>query len=442
MKKKILKTTLLLMMISAVSKVLSFFIRILIARQLTDDALSYYSLASSALLFLIALSNFGIPNALTQLVASKKDAHSCISAAILVSLANNFLLCLVCLLGIPLYARFLLKQEILIPVLYACVPMLPMVMLTGLLKGYFTGKQKMLFSCSAQITEELFRLVFLIAFFPSVSSNPVLLASFAIFSQTIGEIGSCLHLSFTLLFHSPKKVIRYILPEFEKNAITELLSLSVPMTASRMCGSLTAFLEPVVMLNAASTAMKDIYIQIYSSLNSYLLPLITLPSFFSIAISGWVLPAFSEAYGQKQSSKAKSIFLISTLFTFLLGIGASLGFYFFSEQICRLLYHKTDMAHLLKVLSLPFSIYSVQPVLLSMLHGAQKSKRALANTFCGCVLRLVSLFIMCSFSIPNAAIYSLMLSSFVTTLLHFEAALSLFIHKKQTVFGPQRYKNI
>ncbi len=442
MKKKILKTTFLLMVISAVSKILSFFIRILIARKLSEEALSYYSLASSALLFLISLSNFGIPNALTQLVASKKDAHSSISAAILISLANNILLCLVCILGIPLYAKFLLKQEILIPVLYACVPMLPMVMLTGLLKGYFTGKQKMLFSCSAQITEELFRLVFLIAFFPSVSSNPVLLASFAIFSQTIGEIGSCLHLSFTLLFHSSKKIIRYIMPDFEKKAIIELLSLSVPMTAARMTGSLTSFLEPVVMLNAASEAMKQTYIQIYASLNSYLLPLITLPSFFSIAISSWVLPAFSEAYGKNQMSKAKNIFLVSTLFTFLMGLCTSLVFYFFSDSICRLLYHKTDMAYLLKTLSLPFSIYSVQPVFISMLHGAQKSTRAMLNTLCGCVLRLICLFAMCSLSISNAAIYSLILSSCVTTLLHFEAAASLFIHKKQTIFCPQRHKNI
>lgn len=436
MKKKILKTTFLLMMISALSKILSFIIRIYIARNLTEEALGYYSLASSFLLFMIALSNFGIPNALTQLIASKKEPQSFIHAAIFISLVNNTLLCLVCILGIPLYARFLLHQNIMIPVLYACVPMLPLVMMTGLLKGYFTGKQNMLFVSSAQITEECFRLIFLIAFLPKFSSNPVMMAAFALFSQSIGEIGSTLHLSFSLLLNSFQKVTHYLIPEFEKTALCELLSLSVPMTAARMIGSLTAFAEPILMLNTAHHTMKQTYIQIYSVLNNYLLPLITLPSFFTIALSSWILPAFSDAYHRNKFALAKSIFLFSSLFSFALGLSASLVFFFFNQEICHLLFHKTDMAPLLKQLSLPFALYSLQPVFTCMLHGAQKSTRAMINTLTGCLFRLLVLTVLCNRNVEYAAIYSLIASSLLTTLLHFEGVLSLFFNQRKSMLRP------
>lgn len=441
MKKKILKTTILLMMISALSKLLSFIIRILIARLLNEEAINYYSLASPVLMFLISLSNFGIPNALTQLVASKKDAQPSISAAILLSLANNVLLILVCILGIPLYAHFLLKQDVLIPVLYACIPMLPMVMVTGLMKGYFMGRQKMLFAASSQITEEIFRLAFLIFFYPSFSSSPVMMAAFALFSQTIGEIGSCLHLSLSLLFKQRRRLIQYIMPDFQQHAIVEVLSLSVPMTAARMTGSLTAFLEPVLMLNAASLSMKEIYISVYSQISTYVLPLITLPSFFSIALSGWVLPAFSQAFGKNNIKKARSIFFFSTMFAVVSGGICAVLFFFFGEPICLLLYQKNDMVPLLKLLCFPFAFYSAQPILTCILHGAQKSTRAMMDTLCGCAVRLVSLVLLCKTSIPSAAAIAMILSSLTTTFLHAQACLALLFNQKQTVFCPQRKKN-
>lgn len=442
MKKKILKTTFFLMIFSGISKFLSFVIRLFIARILSEEAVSYYSLASPVLMFLISLSNFGIPNALTQLVASKKDIQPSISAAILLSLANNVLLIILCILAIPLYAHFILKQDVLIPVFYACVPMLPMVMITGLFKGYFMGRQKMLFASSAQITEEVFRLAFLLLFYPSFSSNPVIMASFVLFSQTVGEIGSCLHLSISLLFKQRRKLIRSIVPEFQLSAIIEILSLSVPMTAARMSGSLTAFLEPVIMLNATASSMKQAFISTYSHLNTYVLPLITLPSFFSIALSGWVLPAFAQAYGAANKAKARSIFFFSTLFSLIAGTACSLLLFCFSEPICLLLYQKTEMAELLRFLSLPFALYAAQPVLTCILHGAQKSTRALIDTLCGCLVRLISLFVLCRHSVVDAAAIALILSSLSTTLLHLQACLALFFNQNHTALRPKRNKNL
>lgn len=427
MKKKALKTTFFLLLISGAAKVLSFLIRILTARLLNQEALNYYSLTMPVLMFLIALSNFGIPNALTKLVASKKESRASISASIILSLINNLFLLLVSILGIPLYAKIVMKQEILIPVLYACVPMLPFVMATGLLKGYFSGRHQLLLSYSSQMTEELFRLIFLVMFYPHFSHSPVLMAAFAVFSQTIGEIGSLLHLSLSLIIQKGSSITSFLHVSVPFEAFQELLSLSVPMTASRMIGSLTAFLEPVFMVQFASELMQKSYVDIYAQMNTYILPLITLPGFFSVVISSWVLPAFSNAY-ERSRQQAKTIFVFSAFLCLIIGCSCSLIYYFFSTEVCHLLYHATKMASLLKLLSLPFSIYAMQPVLSCILHGASKSTRALFDTCAGCLLRLISMILFVKHSFIHAAAYSLIISSLVTTMLHLHGCISLFFN--------------
>ena len=428
MKKKVIKTTCILLVISALSKLLSFLIRIFIARILSSEAIQYYSLTTPVLVFLMTLSQFGIPSALTQMIASRKKAQDTVAAAIVLSLINNFLLIILCVLGIPLYARLILHQSLLIPVLYACVPLLPMVMLSGLCKGYLIGRQNMILASSSQITEEIVRLLFLWFLYPFFSSNPVLMASFAILSQTAGEIGSCIHLGFALILKQHKR-IHIPLHALHMDTIKELLNLSIPMTSARLIGSLTAFLEPIILLGIVVESHKDAYLEIFSQMNTYILPLITLPGFFSLIISSWLLPAFSQAFATN-IKRARQLFLAS--FSFSLVAGCSIcGFLFlFAKPVCTLLYHKTDMVSLLKMLALPFSLYAAQPVLGSVLHGANQSTRAMIDTICGCCMRLVSLAVMVQNSFAYAAPVALILSVSVTTLLHLQACSALFINHK------------
>ncbi|MBR5207273.1 MAG: oligosaccharide flippase family protein, partial [Erysipelotrichaceae bacterium] len=74
-----MKTTGILLVISALSKLLSFLIRIFIARILNSEAIQYYFLTTPVLGFLMTLSQFGIPSALTQMIASRKKAQDTIA---------------------------------------------------------------------------------------------------------------------------------------------------------------------------------------------------------------------------------------------------------------------------------------------------------------------------------------------------------------------------
>ena len=80
MKKTILRSTLLLIIFSVVSKVLSFLVRILLARTLSEAAMSYYTLASPTMVFIITLAQMGIPSALSKVIAQSSQPKKPIKA--------------------------------------------------------------------------------------------------------------------------------------------------------------------------------------------------------------------------------------------------------------------------------------------------------------------------------------------------------------------------
>ena len=419
MKKKLLATTFLLLLTSLIAKTVSFTTRIIIARTLDDTAMNLYSLAMPTLLFLLTISYFGIPSALTKLISSNKENKHYLSASIIISLVNNILLVIFTILFIPIYAKYILKQEVLIPVLYSIVPILLPVAISGLFKGYLIGKYKIIISQSAQVFEEICRLLFFVLFANNYTSSPITLASFAIFSLCIGEIASCLYLGIYIMFHKNASISKVFSFKIPIAAYQEVFKISVPMTSSKLIGSFTLFLEPIIMLSVVAFTNHNQMIDTYTSINAYILPLLTLPSFSTIAISNWVLTSFSNAYSLKDKTKCRQIFCYSNLFALFVGSIVGIALFLFPYEIANLLYKKDSFAPLLKITALPFIIYAAQPILGSILYAANRSKNALFDTFCGCTIRLSIIFIFSPIIGDLAIVLALLASMITTTLLHF-----------------------
>lgn len=416
MKKKLIKTTFFLLLYSSIAKVLSFFVRIYLARRMSTQAMNYYALTSPTILLLITLAQMGIPNAMAKLLASGKEYQKTLKASICFSIFNNLLLLAVIALGIPILARLIFHEEVLIPVLYSSLPMIPLVTLSGLCKGYLMGKQRLIPYSMAQITEEVFRIGFLMMTLP-MCSDAVILAKLAILSMAVGELGSALHMVIAILMNT-KPNADFMQSKAEKAIYFQILAVALPMTLSRLIGSFSFFLEPMAMMLNVPMANQAEMVNQFTMLNSYVMPIITLPSFATIMISNWTLPSFSDSYSKKDHTKMRSIFNYTCGFSLLIGIAWSAVLYFFPETICQLLYKQTVMAPTLKYLALPFILYGLQPVLSVMIHGADQSHKALVDTTLGCIVRLVLMAVLPIFCGTDSLAISLAISMLVTTLLH------------------------
>lgn len=413
LKKKIFHSTLILILLSTIAKALSFLVRIYLGRKLSIEAMGYYSLAMPSLVFLIALAQMGIPSALSKVIASKEKPYSSIIASLILSITNNTILITLFILLIPHLSQMIFQQAASASILKAMIAMIPMVSLSGILKGILQGQQHHETACASQIFEEIFRLLYLIYVFQQGIISPIQLAQKAMFSIFIGECGSSFFMLGMMLWK--QKIMIQDHNKLNKQDFIEILQLSIPMTSARFIGSLTYFIEPMIFLffSLNKTAMT----QAYGILNGYVLPLITMPSFLSLTLASMLLPSFAHEIKIGQNERAKKIFYVIFMTCLLLGLTCSLFCFIQAEFILELFYGNQQGAFYLKILSLPFAFYSLQPILSSIMHALNKSKKALFDTFLGNVLRL-SLLLLTPYFHDKTLLYALSLGMLLTTSLH------------------------
>lgn len=434
MKKTVVVSAFHLIYISVLAKLLSFLVRILLARKLGSEAMSCYSIVAPTMVFLISLVQQGIPAALSKLSAQSSDpklplaAGACISA-LTIALTLSLFTCI-----LPFFAGELLHDIRLIPVLRALLPLLPAVALSGLLKGYLQGIQHHYAANITQLYEEAARIVFLVicfALFPT--QDPIALASLAMFSVTVGELASCIcmlcHLRFS--FHHIRIAPR-VLSRVRPDQLRDILSISMPMMGSRLSGSLTYFLEPICMLLLVPASMSAQIVEGYGILNGYTLPLLTMPSFLSITLSNYLLPSFSYAIAHHQKKQAKKSCLLILSCCLLFGILYALFCYCFSEPLFQLFYHTSQGADQLHVLALPFLFYSLQPPLSALLHACSLSAQAFCDTLIGSLFRLGCVCFLTPYLQVEALLIALSGGMLITTFLHALRLLRYDLHGRSS----------
>lgn len=420
MKKTIIRSTALLILVSIIAKILSFLVRILLARTLSESAMNYYTLASPTMVFIITLAQMGIPSALSKVIAQSHTPRKSVKASILLSLVNNIAITFAFLFLLPLLAKYVLKQENILPVLYAILPLVPCVTASGLLKGYLYGIQHHIQATSSQIFEELSRILFLLLMFSlNTDISAVHMAQLAMLSVSVGEIVSSLYMLIAMrIKKSTLSRIPHLFSHLQRKQFDEVLSVSIPMTGSRLIGSLTYFLEPIVMVLGLSAVSAANMIHAYGQLNGYVLPIITMPSFITVTLSNFLLPSFTYHYARGNVKHAKKLFNVIIGCCFLIGIGCSFVCYFYNEEILLLFYHNTRGATILKQLAWPFAFYALQAPLSSMLHALSLSKKTVIDTFLGSFTRILCVFLLTPFLYERSLIIGIVSGMLITTLTH------------------------
>lgn len=420
LKKTLLQSAFLLLIFSSVGKIISFVVRILLARQLNSDAMNAYTLAAPTMFILITMAQLGIPAALSKVTAQSKSTYPPLLASLIILCANTLFLSISFSISAPFLATHVIRQENILLVFQSILPLLPLVSLSGALKGYLYGIQKPIQAGATQVWEEFARLLFLyVAFALCKNLDAVYMASIAMLSISIGEAASCLYmvLSMHISFNKIKKV-PVLIKHLKKEEFTSILTLSLPMTCSRMIGSLCSFLEPMIMLFDKNKMQIQQMIQTYGQINGYLLPILTMPTFLTITLSNLLLPTFTYHYARHNYKRAKTLFFTISLCCFGVGVVCSSICFFYPEQLLQLFYHSTKGADALKLLSFPFSFYSLQPCLSNLLHALALSKKSVFDTFLGCLIRLF-IISFCSCILQEKALYlGLCAGMLITTCMH------------------------
>lgn len=376
------------------AKFISLLSKIIMNRELGVEAMGLFSLVNPFIVLLISLSNLSLPNAIATLISKnpKKDKLILISGFSIFTILSITLMVLTFLCD-NFIASSVLKNIDAIYCIRASLIMIPLTGLSALIKGYFLGKGEISLTSSSQTYEEAGRLLFIILIVMIYKNSIIpIKASFAVYSLAFGEI---FQISYMIFFSSINK--QNIIPSFKrhfiesKNEIKPLLNISIPLTLSRLVGSITYFFEPIVftriMLNNGST-LQNLTIE-YGILSSYVMPLLFMPSFISVAFGNYLLPNMGKLVSSSKHKEAFNLLLRITLICLFIGLFISLFFLIFGKFLLQLLYDTTLGLDYLKVLCFPFIIYYIETPIISSLNIYDLSKKSFISTLVSSFIRLI-----------------------------------------------------
>ena len=428
-KNEILKTAIGIIFLSLVAKVISMIVKIILARTLSTDAMTLYSLATPTMMLFITIAQLSLPTITTRLFANQTSKkQKSFTAIILIAIINNFLLFIILILFIPIISYYFFHNSHIEVVLNAIIPLLPIVTFSGILKGYYQGKERYRDVQIALIIEELARLTFIFLCISKSTSDTSKLAALAIHSITIGEIGTLCYLFIRLPFKKTK--LELLLQHTTLNEILAITTSTLPISASRLFTSFTSFLEPLIINLQINAITLN---QTFGIIHGYIFPLIMIPNFISSSLSFYLLPSFISSVSSNKYNKACKLLLTTIFITLSISITYAILLSLFPTFIINLIYNKdlSEYFIILRILLIPLSLCSIQGLLSACLIGINKSKEAFIDSLLGNILKLLCLFFLLPKYNELALLSSMIIAVSITTLLHaIRIYLAIFHHHK------------
>ena len=341
----------------------------------------------------ITLSTFSLPISISKLISeNKKRSKNIILSIIPVSLLYNFILMFILIIISPLISKYLLNNTTLYYPVMAISLTLPFICISNIIKGYFFGKERMFPYTMSNIIEQIVRLILTITLIPKLMTINL---TIAIVGVVLINIVSELSSTITMMFFIPK-VIDLKVEDFKynKGIFREILNVSIPTTGSRLIGSITYFLEPIiltfVLLQVGYT--NDFITNQYGIINGYVYPILLLPSFFTMAISNALLPVVSNNYNNNRKSYAKNKLKQAIIISLLVGVPATIILMIFPEFFLKLIYNTTLGSNYIRIVAPIFILHYIQAPLTIALQAMGKSKIAMKGTLYGSIIRTILLF--------------------------------------------------
>lgn len=429
---KFFKGTLILLVSGFITRVLGFINRIVMARYVGEEGVGLFMMASPTLFLVIAATQIGLPVAISKYVAESivtkniKKIKSVIIISLLITFVLSLLFTPIMFFGAKFMAHYLFSDERIYYPLVVMTPIVPITAVAAVLRGYFQGKQEMNPYAWSLVIEQVVRIIFVMITTKYFIPYGIEYATAAaVGAAVLGELFSLLFLlkQFRLSksFSLHKNFFRYV--KDGRATLNDLLSIALPTTGSRMIGSISWFIEPIVVSQSlliagvsAQTATKW-----YGELTGYALPLLMLPSFITFSFGTSLIPSLSELYIQKKHVALSRQLHQSLRITFISGALSVVIMYVLAEPLMQLMYGTTTSAHYVKVLAPFFLLFFYQGPLQASLQAFNMSTAAMVNSFIGALVKIILVLLLATQ--PNIAMkgvtISLGVSISIVTLLHF-----------------------
>ena len=406
-KNAFIKGTLLLTVAGLFSRFMGFFYRIFLANTIGAEGMGIYQLIFPIYSVCFSLCASGIETAVSKLTSAKYASGKSTEASgiLKTGLFLTLTLSISCSLFIFEHAEFLanvfLKEPRCAELLKVLAITIPFGTTQSCICGYYFGIHKAAVPSFAQLIEQGTRMLSVFLLYKIYLSNHTPISpAIAVFGIVFGEFFSLLFTITCFSFHKriSSQTFRF---RFFTHA-KEILTLSTPLTVSRICINLLASLEATLIPNALKSFGMNTAsaLSVYGTLTGMAMPFILFPSAFTGSLSLMLLPKVSEfqAGGQnvllKNTVKKTFAFCLTLGFFFLVFFllsGKFLGNFVFSNELA---------GSFIRTLSWICPFLYLNTTLNSILNGLGRTDITFFTGICGIFLRIAFIF----FCIPSLGI--------------------------------------
>ena len=420
-KNKFIARAFILTIGNIITKIINMLIRINISRNIGTTGMGVYMLVVPTFSLFISLAQMGLPVAISKLVSEKRNNNKKIMInATTTIMAFNLVLLLILLTLAHFIASNLLHDARTYKAIASISLVLPFISISSILRGYYFGKQNIIPHVCSNISEDIVRMIIIFIGLPiSYKYGLDHAISFIILSNIISETISII----ILLLFAPKKINikkEELKPDIKTSKT--IFKIGIPTTGSRLIGSISSFLEPIILTSIllANGYSKDFIISEYGVINGYILPILVLPSFFTASLSSILIPVFSEAYVNKKVDYLKTKLKQATLLSFIIGTIATFFLIFFGGQLLRVMYKTTIGLNYIKIMAPIFILYYIEMPFSAFLQATGNPTKAMIDNLIGIIIKILLIFILGYMKIAlfNLVI-AILINIIIVTILHF-----------------------
>ncbi|USB34282.1 stage V sporulation protein B [Paenibacillus sp. YPG26] len=438
-KQSFIHGTMILLAAGLINRILGFIPRIILPRIIGAEGVGLYQLGYPFFLVIVTIISGGIPLAVSKLVAEAESAgqpdrsRAILRTSLIFSISAGFLFTFLCLFGASWITRNLLPDSRVYHTFISMSPMIVIIAVSSVYRGYFQGKQNMIPSATSSIMETLTRILCVLWFsyllFPMGVAYG---AAGAMLGVVAGEIVGMLVLLWQMRrLKSQERSKDEGLPTELRppqhagsvpRTLRRILGIALPVTGGRLVGSLSYLLESIT--TAQSLAIAGIATAVataqYGALQGMIIPLLLLPGAITSSLSVSLVPSLAEAQARGDMRTIHKRLHQSIKLALVSGAPFAVIMYVMAEPLCLLLYKNSEIAGMLKLMA-PFALLIyLQGPLQAALQALDQPGRALINTLIGAVVKIGLILYLASNPALGiyGAIIAIIVNIVIVTLLH------------------------
>ncbi|MFS0727400.1 stage V sporulation protein B [Paenibacillus sp. 1P07SE] len=433
-KQTFIKGAMILLAAGIINRILGFIPRIALPRIIGAEGVGLYQLGYPFLIVMLTVITGGIPLAVAKWVAEaesqgdeRRVRHIFRTAMSLTLVLAVVFTAMTVALAPWITTRVLTDERVYYPFLFM-TPMLLVAAVSSVCRGYFQGKQNMIPSALSQVVETLLRIVFVLFFAQLLLPRGL---EWAAAGAMIGAvIGECCGLLVLLVQLAREKKRRQTASaQLQEPLLRRLVGWSLPVTLSKMTGSLSYLFESILTVRALAVAgiATGAATAQYGALQGMILPIVLLPTALTYSLSASLVPSLSDAAARGDTATIRKRIHQSMRLALVSGAPFVVVMAMLAGPICSVLYDHAEIAPMLQIIAPVALFIYMQAPLQAALQALDKPGTALRNTLIGAALKLTLIALLASR--PELGIYGALIAMgvqiVIVTLLHWGSVLRL-----------------